>query len=297
MLEIVYDGGSNECLATQLSKLTTELFSSGVAAVAVQRRPDTRIWCVLSDGSCVCVVYEPDQNVLAFIPIQTDGLFESVAVLPSITQDRVYFEVLRTINESPQRYIEKMALDTEVRPSNLCKVMDSFRTATPSGTTVSGVTHLIGKQVVVWADGAPLAGTFTVSNTGAIALEESFSSVVYGLPYTAKYKSSRLAYAAQGGTAMLQKKTVEGVGLILTDFVRKGLRIGHSFDDPYRGFYPLPEMTDGKTAPAIVQSDIQDEEVFPFSGEWSLDSRVCIECSSPYTATILGLVLSVETNG
>lgn len=56
-------------------------------------------------------------------------------------------------------------------------------------------------------------------------------------------------------------------------------------------------MVGGKEAPAIVLSDIQDEEMFPFSGEWSLDSRVCIECASPNTATVLGLVLAVETNG
>lgn len=206
LLELVYDGGSNEYVATQLSKLTTDLFESGVTSIAVQRRPDTRIWCVLSDGSCVCVVYEPDQDVLAFIPIETDGLFESVAVLPATAQDRVYFEVQRTVNGSAVRYIEKMALDTEVKPSTLCKVMDAFKTATPSGNTISGATHLIGKQVVVWADGKPLDGTFTVASDGTITLDGTYSSVVYGLPYTARYKSSRLAYGAQLGTALLQKK-------------------------------------------------------------------------------------------
>ncbi|WP_176056680.1 hypothetical protein [Brucella intermedia] len=297
LLEIVYDGGSNEYLATQLSKLTTELYEAGVAAVAVQRRPDTRMWCVMADGSCVCVVYEPDQNVLAFIPIVTDGLFESVAVLPSTAQDRVYFEVQRTVNGSPVRYIEKMALDTEVKPMTLCKVMDSFKVATPVAGVISGATHLAGCNVVVWADGQPLAGEFTVANDGTINLGGSYASAVYGLPYTARYKSSRLAYAASGGTAMLQKKTVQGVGLIMTDFVRKGLKVGHSVDDPYRDLYPLPEIVNGKPAPAIVSSKVHDEEEFPFPGEFSLDSRVCIECSSPNTASLLGLVVTVETNG
>jgi hypothetical protein len=50
--------------------------------MAVQRRPDTRVWVVMNDGSCVCVVYEPLEEVLAFIPVVTDGTFESVAVLP-----------------------------------------------------------------------------------------------------------------------------------------------------------------------------------------------------------------------
>lgn len=75
------------------------------------------------------------------------------------------------------------------------------------------------------------------------------------------------------------------------------MKVGHSFDDPYRGLFPLPEMVNGKTAPAIVLSDIDDQELIPFSGEWNVDSRVCIETSSPNTATILGLVLTVDTNG
>jgi hypothetical protein len=29
----------------------------------------------MNDGSCVCVVYEPLEEVLAFIPITTDGDF------------------------------------------------------------------------------------------------------------------------------------------------------------------------------------------------------------------------------
>jgi len=297
VLELTFDGASSEYLATQLSKLSTDVFESGVRTVAVQRRPDTRIWCVMNDGSCVCIVYEPDQEVLAFIPIETDGAFESVAVLPSLSQDRVYFAVRRTVNGATVRHVEKMALDTEVKPTTLCKVMDAFKVATPAGTLVSGATHLIGRNVVVWADGAPLSGEFTVNGSGQFTLPGSYSSVVYGLPYTARYKSARLAYGAEGGTAMLQKKTVNELGLILTDFVRAGVRYGHSFDDPYRGLYPMPLMVNNKTAEPIILSDVHDEEPFVFPGEWDLDSRVCLEVSSPNTATFLGMVLSVTTNG
>ncbi len=175
--------------------------------------------------------------------------------------------------------------------------MDSFKVVTPVAGVISGANHLAGRNVVVWADGQPLVGEFTVANDGTINLGGSYASIVYGLPYTARYKSSRLAYAASGGTAMLQKKTVQGVGLIMTDFVRNGLTVGHSVDDPYRDLYPLPEIVNGKPAPAIVSSKVHDEEEFPFPGEFSLDSRVCIECSSPNTASLLGLVVTVETNG
>ena len=294
LMELSYDGTVADYNATQLSKLATDLFSEGVKTMAVQRRPDTRVWVVMNDGSCVCVVYEPLEEVLAFVPIETDGDFESVSVLPGVEQDIVYFVVKRTINSATVRYIEKMALDTEVKPSTLCKVMDSFKTASPAGTAVTGATHLIGESVVVWADGAPLTETV---DGGGFTLPSAATSIVYGLPYTARYKSARLAYGAQGGTAMLQPKRVTGVGMVLTDFVRSGIRYGSEFDNADRPLYPLPVNKDGTTATEIVLSDINDEEEFAFPGEWNVDSRVCIEWQSPFPAMVLALVVSVETNG
>lgn len=304
LMEISFNGGDNDYVVSQISKLTTDIFGSGVKASAVQRRPDTRIWLTLNDGSAICMVYEAEDEVLAFIPLETDGSYESVAVLPALSQDRVYFTVRRSINGSTVRYIEKMALDTDVKPSTLCKCVDAFKvfTNSPASTTVSGLDHLKGKRVVVWADGGPIedsAGVpslFTVSAAGTITLPAAKARGVVGLPYRGRYKSSRLAYGAVNGTAMLQKKTVNRVGMILTDFHRNGIKLGHSFDDPYRGLYPLPQMVNGKAAELIVLSNVHDEEPVVFNGEWDTDSRACIEINSPYPATIMGLVLDVTTN-
>jgi len=288
LFELSFDGANGDYNATQLSKLA-----------------------ILNDGSCVCCVYEPLEQVLAFIPIETDGDFESVAVLPADTQDRVYFSVARTIGGSTVRYIEKMALDTEVKPVTLCKVMDSFASGVnaPASVTVNVGSHLIGETVVVWADGAPITeqittsrGTltepreFVVDGSGNITLPSAVSNWVAGLSYRARYRSARLAYAAAGGTPMLQMQKVDNVGLIRTDFVRTGVRYGSRFDDPTRPTFPLPSLKDFRAAENIV-SDVANEEAFMFPGEWQLDGRVCLEWQSPNTATLVGLVLGVTTNG
>jgi hypothetical protein len=306
LLELTFSGEASDYAATQISKLTTELFGSSVVSIAVQRRPDTRIWMAMADGSAVCMVYEPDQEVLAFIPIKTDGFFESMAVLPELVQDRVYASIRRVINGSTVRYVEKMATDAEVKPSTFCMTSDSFRRFqnSPASATVAGLGHLVGKTVVVWADGdvveasLGVPATFVVSGGGTITLPSAKSAGVVGLAYPsgARYKSARLAYGAAGGTAMLQKKAVDSIGFVMTDFHRRGVKVGPSFDDPYRGLYPMPEIIDGKQAPAIVLSDVHDEEPFPFGGEWDTDSRVCMQIVSPYTATICGMFISVTTN-
>lgn len=308
LFELSFDGQSSDYNATQMSKLATDLFASGVKALAVQRRPDTRIWLIMNDGSCVCTVYEPLEEVLAFIPIETDGTFESVAVLPADDQDRVYFVVNRTINGSTVRYIEKMALDSEVKPTTLCKVMDAFKSGTnsPASTTINVGTQLIGKSVVVWADGAPLTttangystpNTYVVNGSGNITVGAAVTNWVAGLPYTARYKSSKLAYAAAQGTAILQMKKVTSLGIIMADFVRAGIRYGTTFDDATRPMFPLPALLGGAAGPAIVLSDVGEEEPFAFPGEYTTDARVCLEVKSPNTATFISMVIGVETNG
>ncbi|WP_159585918.1 hypothetical protein [Chelativorans xinjiangense] len=300
VLEIIFDGATADYNATQLSKLTTDLFSAGVKTLAVQRRPDTRVWIVTNDGDCICCVYEPDQEVLAFVPMETDGDFESVAVLPATTQDRVYFVVNRTVNGGTVRYVEKMSQDSEVKPDTLCRVMDSHLVATnsPASATVSGLTHLIGETVVAWADGAPVETSpgvraeFTVSGSGEITLPSAVTNVVVGLPYRMRYKSARLAYGSASGTSMLVKKTVDELGLIMTDFTRKGIRFGSSFEK----MYDMPSKVLGKTPPDIVLSTVHDEVPFDLGGGWSLDSRVHIECASPYTMMALGMTVAVTAN-
>jgi hypothetical protein len=309
LFELSFDGQSSDYNATQMSKLATDLFSAGIKTLSVQRRPDTRIWIINNDGSCVCVVYEPLEEVLAFIPIETDGTLESVAVLPADDQDRVYFVVNRTINGSTVRYVEKMALDSEVKPTTLCKVMDAFASGTnsPASTTIHVGTHLQGESVVVWADGAPLVtlgtngyttpNTYTVDGSGNITVGAAVTNWVAGIPYTARYKSAKLAYGAAGGTAMLQMKKVNEVGLIMTDFVRAGVRYGSQFDNAERPLFPPPARKDFTTAPSIVLSDVNDEEAWMFPGEWNSDSRVCVECASPNTMMLISLVIGITTNG
>ncbi|MCO5159623.1 MAG: hypothetical protein M9939_00685 [Mesorhizobium sp.] len=301
VMEVVFDGAAGDYVVTQLSKLTTDLFSSGVKSLAVQRRPDTRIWLVMDDGSCVCCLYEPAQEVLAFIPIETDGTFESVSVLPAEEQDRVYFVVARTIGGSTVRYVEKMALDSEVAPDTYCYVMDSF--VRPQGvgspsTTVSVGAHLAGETVVCWADGAPLESapgvrrTFVVDGSGNITVPSAVTDAVAGLPYRARYKSARLAYGATGGSALLQKKHVSQIGPIMTNFTRFGVKFGADFTTMY-----APPVNVGGVAASEIQTSIVDEVAFSFGGYWDTDSRVCLEINSPYTATVMGIITDVTTNG
>lgn len=292
--------------AVDVSKITTEIFGSGILEIAFQSSPDPRVWAVTGDGRLICVVYDPDNEVLGFFPCETDGVVESVTVLPGAGQDRVYVSVRRVVNDNTVRYLEKMALDSETKPGALCKVMDSFTVRTASGTTVSGLGHLIGNEVVVWANGVPVvdengAGErFTVSAGGEITLPAANADqqVVVGLPYRGRYKSGRLGYGVEGYSPVSKRQRLVDLGLLMTDYVRAGIRFGTAFDNPDHPLDGLPVFDDtGAPGPEIVNSDVNDEQPFLLEGGFSLDTRLCLEVESPFTAKFLAMSMGIETNG
>lgn len=308
LFELVIDADTVDYASSEITKLVKDWFSVGVEGLAVQRRPDTRIWVWLSDGSAMCIVYEPREQIAAFIPIETDGVIESVAVLPQLAQDRVYAIVARQVGNGTIRSLERLALDSEARPGAVCKIMDcgiAFSN-TPSSATVGGLGHLVGRSVVAWADGAPIteivngqeiAREFTVAANGTITLPQPAGVGFVGLPYEWRYKSGRLAYGANGGTSMIKDKRVSELGLILTDYARAGIRYGGTFDESVRPMNQLSILRDGAPAPAIVSGDVDDESHVVLNAGWDLDSRVCLKGSSPFPVSLLGMVMTVTTNG
>jgi hypothetical protein len=299
LFEVLYDSGTYDYASAKMSKLASFLFTSGVKQLAVMRRPETRVLAVMNDGSINLVTYEPQQEVMAFIPIKTRAgdLFKSIAIVPGSAQDRIYARVLRTLNGSPVYTVERMALDTETTPSTLCKCLDSFKTGTsgPASATITGLSHLNGEQVYAWADGKAY-GPYTVSG-GSITLPAAVSQWVVGLRYSWRYKSGRLAYAAQAGTSMTQMQRIDHIGLIMTDYHRDGIFYGCDFDNNDRPLDSLPAvMGDLSERPEKVLGDVTEEISLPYDGEWGVAPRVCMEGYSPYPAHVLGLVVTLTTN-
>ncbi|PZU22203.1 MAG: hypothetical protein DI589_12020 [Shinella sp.] len=302
LFEMVF-GQSYEYQSTEISRLRARLFAVGIKQLAVQRRPETRIWVVLNDGTAVCFLYEPSQEVAGFFTVKTQGLFESVAVLPESGADRVYFSVQRQINGSTVRFIEKMSVDSAAKPSARSSVGDAFGygvNISPT-TTLNVGTHLTGAYVKVWADGAPINETvngikrprlFLVDASGNITLDDPVTNWLAGLPFTGRFKSARLAYGAQGGTSLLATQRVSQLGILLCDYVRSGVKYGKDFET----LFPLREQVNSIDVDDVSIGSVQDEKQFIIGGDgWTLDRRMCLQFEWP--ASVLALVYDVDSNG
>jgi len=90
-----------------LTILAQHITEGGVVQMAIQQQPEPIIWCIRKDGQLLGMTYNKTQNITAWHRQTTDGYFDSVACIPTTGEDEVYASVLRQINGSDVRYIER----------------------------------------------------------------------------------------------------------------------------------------------------------------------------------------------
>ncbi len=293
--ELTFSVESQDYVSRDLTRLCPKICYGQVRAFAVQRKPETRLWFVLEDGTIAVMLYERAENVVAWSTIDTDGSFEDVCIMPGSEEDDVYFVVNRTISASTKRYVEKLGKESECVGGTLNKIMDCHWVYSGGSTTnVSGGSHLNGKQVVVWGGGAALrdqSNLGTVSG-GVVTVGSAVTSAVAGLPYNGRYTSAKLAYAAKLGTALGQRKRIDHLGLILDKTNWKGLKIGRDFSNLRR----MPKMYRGEELADTALLEEYDFDLASFNGGFDPDSRLCVEVQAPYAATVCALAVSMSTN-
>lgn len=298
--DISYSVEANDYVSAEISRYNPTILAEGVKVMAVQRNPDTRVWFVLDDGSAVMLVLEKGEDVISWIQFGTDGLIEDVAVLPNTEDDDVYMIVQRTINGSTKRFHEKLAYDHQSEGTTANYMADSYIVVpVVASATVTGLSHLEGEDVVAWAFGAAqMTGddptVFTVTG-GEITLDASGTGdVIVGLAYEGRWKSAKLAYGANTGTAMSLKKKINMVAPILYKTHTRGIKYGHSFTK----LMHMPRMIRGVDRGQNAVLTDYDYDQFPIpDGGWDNDSRLCMQFRAPLPATVLGVGMLIEGHG
>lgn len=297
VFQIMYSFENNDYVSKDLTALNNTIGGTGIVELDVQRQPETYAWFVRADGQVAILGYDLNENITGWVRLITDGEVESVCTIPSDEQDIVYLAVKRTIDGQTVRYIEKLAKHSEAIGDETTKLGDAgILTAGPTSTVVAA--HLANETGLVgWGtrDGAQyvLSG-LSADGSGNIALGNTYTSVWVGLPYTGRYRSAKLAYGAQKGTAVMQKKKVEGLGILLENTHRSALKIGSSFSKLFN--FILKSDSGQALTDATAVKAVHDDVAQPFDGNWDTDSRVHLTIQPGHPATLLGLLIPVDTN-
>jgi hypothetical protein len=302
LYQLSYNLDQNDYRPQDLSMLVPDLNEAGIVHIAVQRKPDTRIHCIRADGTVAVVIRDAAENVICWIELETDGDVEDACVLPGVKEDRVYY----VVNRATGRFIEKWALESECRGRPMGKLADSFVYYSGSATTtIGGLSHLNGQQVVCWGwntttpftddDGDAVGrdfGTFTVSGGQITGLSAEVTDACVGLYYESRFKSAKQAFGAALGTPLNQRKRIDHVGMILMNTHRGAIQFGPDFET-------MDDMPTFEREREVGEDHVwedYDGDMIAFPGEWSTDSRLCLKGQAPRPATVLAVTTSMLTN-
>lgn len=136
---------------------------------AYQQRPNSVVWCVMSDGGLLSFTYLKEHEVWAWARHATDGMFESVSCIPGMgVNDEVCFLIRRTINGTDMYYVEKLCDRLPYGDIKQGVFLDaSLSTILTADTNVlSDINHLEGCGVWVVENGNVINGEGIGTETG-----------------------------------------------------------------------------------------------------------------------------------
>ncbi len=227
-----FDSVTENFIVDDATLLAYGLLDSAPTNMAVSRSPDSLIWVVRTDGVLPTFTYDPKEEVSGWgrqifgnsVAVETPtGYVESVAVIPGASEDEIWVNVRRTIDTTEVFYTELFsprAWGSDIEDAIFG--IDSVVTYDDDASSaMTGGLHLKGETVSVFADGEVFDDA-VVSATGTFTLKKATVTttakvVQYGLPYTMKVRSMRLA-VPQAPHALQTK--IKRVTSVTTRYIR-----------------------------------------------------------------------------
>lgn len=158
--ELGYSWQSNGFVTGDLSLRSAHLFDNlEILDMAYSKAPEPIIWFVSSSGKLLGLTYVPDQQIGSWHQHDTDGAFESCAVVAEGSEDMLYVVVRRTINGVEKRYVERLSSRTFSSLQNAFFVDSGL---TYNGTNTAATTMTLSGGTT-WAKGELLTLTASVA--------------------------------------------------------------------------------------------------------------------------------------
>jgi hypothetical protein len=289
--EMVYTQQTNGYGYTNsdVSMLAPHLFDyKSISDMAFARAPYPILWAVSSDGKLLGLTYIPEQKVAGWHRHDTEGSFESVAVITEGSEDSVYVVVKRNINGADVRYVERRHTRLFATLEDAFFVDSGLTYDGSPATVISGLDHLEGETVSILADGAvhPQA----VVTSGSITLEQAASVVHVGLPIESDLKTLPILNEQIPGGGQGRVKNVNRIYMRVNR--SSGVFAGPD-EDSLREHKQRRAEAHG-TAPDMIEND---EIEIVLDNDWSSSGHVFIRQSNPLPLTVVSYSLEYTVGG
>lgn len=280
--EFVYAWEKDGYTSPDLTILADHITDSGIAETALQRQPDTLLWCLLNNGTLAVLTYERDQEVVGWQRIESSGTILSIAVLPGAGEDAVYIAVERGGATIIERFAPRAWESIEK-----AVFTDSSVVATGDGITeISGLGHLEGRTVQILADGAEHPER--VVSGGSVELDEPCRIACAGCSYDSRLSPMPVETETQNGTSMLRRKNVAELRVRVMKSVGGEIRAG---DGPWQEIISRSAADDSVSYRIEPKSEVM--QVNPAAG-YAKETSIEIRQRSPLPLTVSSITALCE---
>jgi hypothetical protein len=225
----------------------------------------------------------------AAVPATTTGTgVNSVAVIPSSSEDEVWVTVTRVINGSEVKYVEQMQPRDWGDDQEDCWFVDSALDYTGvADATFSGLDHLEGEEVYILGEGAVMTPQTVVN--GAITLPSAVTRAIVGLPFRYKLKSMRfdLYGDAQGTRGSLRRFAEVVASFYKTLNTEYGVDVNSLFRIDWRTTEAYGTPPELYTGDKILQPE----------GGFSPEDSLIVTGNDPLPCTVRALIPRIEITG
>jgi hypothetical protein len=257
-----------------------------VLSMAFATAPHPTLWVVRSDGVLLSLTYVPEQKIMGWAQHATDGVVESVTVIPEGNESIPYLVVRRTVGARTVRYIERMAERRVVPLAQHFGVDAGLSYSGAPVSTVTGLHHLNGRTVAILADGSVEPQQVVVNGSITLQNRPPASVIHIGLPFTVDIVTLPLASEAVEANGMATNKSITNVFLRV---VSTGVFLAGTTQDSSLREAKVRSTEDYGTPPNLFTGVI---EVMP-NGAWEFDAAVRVQQPNPVPLTLAGLMPEV----
>lgn len=285
-------------VSPDLTSLAEHITATGIVNMAYQKNPDSILWCVLGDGSLIGMVYDREQNVVAWFDCPMgDGVeVQSVCVTPGTNEDEVWLSVKRTIDGSDVVYIEKMGSRSITSLADCFFVDSGITTSVTATDTITGLDHLEGEKVAVLADGVVIYdGTEdeSVVSGGEVTLPASatYTTVHVGLPFTSILQPMRIAPNGPDGASLGSITHIPELTVVFLNTL--AAKYGNSESDLYEIDFSDPRWEDAAYITGLFSGDV----VVSMPGGFSVQNPLLVSTSGPGPLNVKAIIANFDVTG
>ena len=294
-----YSFANDNYLASDKSILAQHLtFRNSITSWAYQRIPNGILWASTELGQLLGCTLIPEHKIAGWHRHSTNGSVLNVCTVPKYTakQDAVWALVARSSDNGVRTYLERMSVDwVEPDENGVEYYLDSYKQYSSPGGTVTGLDHLKGREVSIWADGMTLQNE-TVDSSGEIELDQDdYVDVIVGFNYMSEVRPYLGDINTDKGSSFGQMQAV--VSLAIDFYNTRGGEIGVSYQEENGTETETTEDLQFRTSATSMSSRIPlYTGIYNFTFQEGNDrkSEYFIRQRYPQPMTVRGVVDTVE---